>query len=87
MLYLKFEEEDEWGIFDGRQIMYRGFIDNGYYDEASEYVRDNNSDYCSYMEEVVTILAKTDQKKEAKKFIKRKITYYNNNVSFQKKKL
>lgn len=78
-LYLKFEEEDEWGIFDGRQIMYRGFIDNGYYDEASEYVRDNNSDYCSYMEEVVTILAKTDQKKEAKKFIKRKITYFYKN--------
>ncbi len=62
---------------DAEKIMYNGYIKNGLYDEASEFV--NNyypDDYYSYMEKVVTILAENNQKSEAKKFIKRKISYF-----------
>ncbi len=67
---------DEINNASARKAMYRYYIDNGLYDEADKYVNKGNEDYFSYMSEVVSILAKNKQKSEAKKFIKRKIVFY-----------
>ena len=65
------------------ESVYIYMMNNELYDEASEYVKHQDNDYFKYMESAVTALCKNDNKDEAKKFINRKISYFDKNTEGQ----
>lgn len=65
--------------------LYHYMMNNGFYDEASEYVKHIDENYFKYMESAVTALCKNGNKEEARKFINRKISYFDMNTEGQYK--
>ena len=65
------------------ESMYFYMMSNGLYDEASEYVKHHDNDYYKYMESAVTAICKNSNKEEARKFINRKILYFDKNTEGQ----
>ena len=63
--------------------LYHYMMNNGLYDEASEYVKHIDENYFKYMESAVTALCKNGNKEEARKFINRKISYFDKNTEGQ----
>lgn len=65
------------------ESLYHYMMNNGLYDEASEYVKHLDENYFKYMESAVTALSKNGNKEEARKFINRKISYFDKNTEGQ----
>lgn len=63
--------------------LYHYMMNNGLYDEASEYVKHIDENYFKYIESAVTALCKKGNKEEARKFINRKISYFDKNTEGQ----
>lgn len=61
--------------------LYEYYMDNEMWDEAEDYIPHEYSnvskeEYYNYLKKVVTAMCKVGKQKEAKKFIKRKVVYY-----------
>lgn len=67
----------------GSKELYIYLMNEGLYDEASEYVGSQDVDYYKYMESVVNALCRDGKKEEASKFINRKVFYFDKNVDGQ----
>lgn len=57
-------------------MMYNGYIENGLYDDAEEFVSKEPDNYYNYMVDVITKLVANNQKDEAMQFIANKINFF-----------
>ena len=63
--------------------LYEYFIENKMWEDAEEYIPSkSNQQYFDYLKKVVTAMCQDGDFREAKKFIKRKVVFYESNNSY-----